>query len=146
VPVCHLTPVYVNLCQFMLSYVSLRQFMPVYVILCQFMLSYDSLRQFMPVCFTSCHLYQLMSVDVSLSVCYFLSVFQFLLHSPFPFLSALTNLYKHSCPLLIATHSASSLAYLYFSHLKVCFQSVALSRLLCWCHWITTYFVFRCTQ
>jgi len=62
-------------------YASLCHITPVYVILCQFMSYYVSLCQFIPVCFTSCHLYQLMSADVSLSVCYFLSVCQFLLHS-----------------------------------------------------------------
>ena len=50
---------------------------------CQVISSYVSLCHIMPVYFTSCHLYQLMSIDVSLSVCYFLSVCQFLLHSPF---------------------------------------------------------------
>jgi len=90
----------------MTSYASLCHVMSVYVNLCQFMSYYVSSCQFMPVCFTSSHLYQLMSIDVSLLLPVSLSV------SSAPlFLSALPHLNKHSCPssflLLIATQQCT---------------------------------------
>jgi len=100
--------VYVILCQFMSIYASLGHLMSVYAILFHLMSVYVNLCQFIsyyvrcqviPVCFTSCHLYQLMSIEVSLSV-----------SSALPFLSAVPHHYNHSRPsffsLLIATHSA----------------------------------------